>query len=65
VDQLTDDDDELVARAFRRARLAAALPGSRPAPCVRPLVAGLLLAALTAGGVAAPGLAEWIGAAGR
>ena len=64
MDQLTDDD-ELVARAFRRARLAAALPGSRPAPGARPLVAGLLLAALTAGGVAAPGLVEWIRATGR
>jgi len=64
VDHLTDDD-QLVARAFRRTRLAAALPGSRPSPCARPLVAGLVLASVTAGGVAWPVLAEWIGAAGR
>lgn len=64
MDHLTDDD-ELVARAFRRDRLADALHRSRPSPCARPLVAGLVLAALTAGGVAAPGLAEWIGATGR
>lgn len=64
MDQLTDDD-ELVARAFRRARLAEALPASRPSPCARPLVAGLVLAALTAGGFAAPGLTEWVRATGR
>lgn len=42
-----------VARAYRRRRLSVVL-APEATPCARPLVAGLLVSALTAGGFAAP-----------
>jgi hypothetical protein len=50
--------EELIARSFRRTRLVDAVHGSSGPSCARPLVAGLLVAVLTAGGVAGPGLLD-------
>lgn len=49
-----------VARAYRRRRLGVVL-APESTPCARPLVAGLLVAALTAGGFAAPAAVNRLG----